>query len=72
MEAAPTPEVVSGSKLKVEEVSAVDTERPQASPQQGAGSLLPLIEGDPWRWVRVRGCGWLWGLGRTSHHRYRR
>ncbi|XP_020018637.2 myosin-binding protein H-like [Castor canadensis] len=51
MEAAPTPEVVSGSKLKVEEVSAVDTERPQASPQQGAGSLLPLIEEHPKIWL---------------------
>nr|XP_031536202.1 myosin-binding protein H-like isoform X1 [Vicugna pacos]XP_031536203.1 myosin-binding protein H-like isoform X1 [Vicugna pacos]XP_031536204.1 myosin-binding protein H-like isoform X1 [Vicugna pacos]XP_031536205.1 myosin-binding protein H-like isoform X1 [Vicugna pacos] len=49
MEAATAPEVALGSTLKVKEASPADADRPQASPQRGAGSatpqLLPPIEG---------------------------
>lgn len=67
MEAATALEVASGSTLKVKEASPADADRPQASPQQEAGSpipqLLPPIEGDPWRWGEGRlGVG----VGRTS------
>ncbi|XP_047638868.1 myosin-binding protein H-like [Phacochoerus africanus] len=50
MEAATALEVASGSTLKVKEASPADADRPQASPQQEAGSpipqLLPPIEDD--------------------------
>nr|XP_008521677.1 PREDICTED: myosin-binding protein H-like isoform X2 [Equus przewalskii]XP_008521678.1 PREDICTED: myosin-binding protein H-like isoform X2 [Equus przewalskii] len=55
METATSPEVASGSSLKVKEARPADAERPQASPQQGAGSPVPqlpsTIEEHPKIWL---------------------
>lgn len=66
METATSPEVASGSSLKVKEARPADAERPQASPQQGAGSPVPqlpsTIEGDSRGLGRVeRPGGGSWG-----------